>query len=49
MSNNVARLCLGGEDCAGFHTGFFCWGGEKKITQGYSLIKSLTPSNVHCD
>ena len=30
----------------------FCWGGEKKITQGYScqhLIKSLTPSNAHCD
>ena len=30
----------------------FWGGGEKKITQGYScqhLIKSLTPSNAHCD
>ena len=30
----------------------FWGGGEKKMTQGYSwqhLIKSLTPSNAHCD
>ena len=30
---------------AGFHTGFFVGGGEKKITQGYSYLRS----NAHCD